>query len=97
MTSQKQRSRLAANETAPKLVDRTDPIVAPTGVSSPELAADQPNTDSSEYSSPQWDPIAAMRRRREAALRLPPMPCGCRDPLSTQHAEGRCRRWRSVA
>jgi hypothetical protein len=30
-------------------------------------------------------------RRRDAALRLPPLPCGCRDPESITHREGRCR------
>lgn len=29
--------------------------------------------------------VAAMRRRREASRRLPPMWCGCVDPLSPRH------------
>ncbi|MEU4675749.1 hypothetical protein [Micromonospora sp. NPDC023737] len=37
------------------------------------------------------DDAAAWRRRQEAARRLPPMPCGCRDPLERAHREGRCR------
>jgi hypothetical protein len=31
--------------------------------------------------NPAFDWSAAMRRRRDAALRLPPLACGCRDPL----------------
>ena len=27
------------------------------------------------------DHLAELRRRLDAALRLPPLPCGCRDPL----------------
>lgn len=36
---------------------------------------------------------ASITRRREAALRLPPLACGCRDPLSPTHLARRCR-WR---
>jgi hypothetical protein len=32
-----------------------------------------------------------VQRRRAAALRLPPLVCGCRDPLSLRHREGCCR------
>jgi hypothetical protein len=32
-----------------------------------------------------------LRRRRDAALRLPPLKCGCRDPLSQRHRLGKCR------
>ncbi|HEY9416967.1 MAG TPA: hypothetical protein VIQ30_19590 [Pseudonocardia sp.] len=42
---------------------------------------------------PRWDPRAANQRRTEAARRLPPMPCGCRDPFTVRHREGRCK-WR---
>ena len=27
-----------------------------------------------------YDAVSAMQRRREAARRLPPLSCGCRDP-----------------
>jgi hypothetical protein len=40
-----------------------------------------------------YDLAAGLARRREAASRLPPLACGCRDPLSRQHLEDRCR-WR---
>lgn len=40
-----------------------------------------------------WDGHAANRRRTEAARRMPPLACGCRDPFTTRHQEGRCR-WR---
>ena len=32
-----------------------------------------------------------LARRREAALRLPPLACGCQDPLAADHRAGRCR------
>jgi hypothetical protein len=32
-----------------------------------------------------------LERRREAALRLPPLECGCRDPDTWQHRMGECR------
>lgn len=32
-----------------------------------------------------------LERRREAALRLPPLTCGCRDPLQLAHLDGHCR------
>lgn len=38
-----------------------------------------------------------IRRRREAALRLPPLPCGHRDPESPEHLAGRCRYRASAA
>jgi hypothetical protein len=31
--------------------------------------------------------VAAMRRRREASRRMPPMWCGCVDPLSPRHRD----------
>jgi hypothetical protein len=34
---------------------------------------------------------AQLERRRAAALRLPPLECGCRDPLHPQHRAGLCR------
>lgn len=34
-----------------------------------------------------------LARRREAALRLPPLDCGCHDPETLDHIEGRCK-WR---
>lgn len=43
-----------------------------------------------------WDHRTAYRRRREAALRLPPLYCGCRDPEASVHREGRCRRRRTA-
>lgn len=36
-------------------------------------------------------PAVWVARRREAALRLPPLPCGCHDPESIEHRDGRCR------
>lgn len=42
--------------------------------------------------------VRQFERRREAALRLPPMECGCRDPDEPRHAAGQCRyRPRNVA
>jgi hypothetical protein len=41
---------------------------------------------------------AQLARRREAALRLPPLACGCRDPEHFDHRDGGCRypqRWAS--
>jgi hypothetical protein len=38
-----------------------------------------------------------LARRREAALRLPPMDCGCRDPESPDHLADRCRYPRRIA
>jgi hypothetical protein len=32
-----------------------------------------------------------VERRRAAALRLPPLDCGCRDPLDTRHVAAQCR------
>ena len=32
-----------------------------------------------------------LERRRAAALRLPPLECGCRDPLHPDHRAGLCR------
>jgi len=32
-----------------------------------------------------------LARRRDAALGLPPLICGCRDPLDPVHQDGRCR------
>ncbi len=32
--------------------------------------------------------LAAHRRRREAARRLPPLDCGCRDPWTCRHHDG---------
>jgi hypothetical protein len=29
--------------------------------------------------------LQGLKRRREAALRLPPLMCGCRDPESNRH------------
>jgi hypothetical protein len=43
-----------------------------------------------------WTPVRGYRARRAAALRLPPMPCGCHDPLDRDHAEGHCR-WPDTA
>jgi hypothetical protein len=37
------------------------------------------------------DLIQQLARRREAALRLPPPACGCRDPGTDDHRLGRCR------
>jgi hypothetical protein len=38
------------------------------------------------------DSLAAqLARRHEAALRLPPLDCGCRDPGTRQHASRQCR------
>jgi hypothetical protein len=34
---------------------------------------------------------AQLERRRAAALRLPPLECGYRDPLDPQHRRGLCR------
>ncbi len=34
---------------------------------------------------------AQLQRRRAAALRLPPLECGCRDPLHPDHWAGLCR------
>ncbi len=38
-----------------------------------------------------------LARRRSAALRLPPMACGCRDPESPEHVAALCRYRRRVA
>jgi hypothetical protein len=32
-----------------------------------------------------------LARRREASLRLPPLPCGCHDPEEPRHIAARCR------
>jgi hypothetical protein len=37
------------------------------------------------------DLAAQLARRREAALRLPPLQCGCRDPEAWEHLVERCR------
>ena len=37
------------------------------------------------------DHLALGRLRLEAALRLPPLPCGCHDPLTPRHQRGDCR------
>lgn len=37
------------------------------------------------------DQAEGMARRREAALRLPPLECGCRDPETWEHLTGGCR------
>lgn len=50
-------------------------------------------TDLHKQNSDRLDWVAAARRRAEAARRLPPMACGCHDPLTTRHMDGRCR-WR---
>jgi len=34
---------------------------------------------------------AQLKRRRAAAERLPPLECGCRDPLDPRHQAGFCR------
>lgn len=39
---------------------------------------------------------AQLGRRHEAASRLPPMECGCRDPEAPDHLVGQCR-YRPVA
>lgn len=94
---QEQQSRPEANEAAHKLVDRTDTSVQPV-----TDITDQDSTDprraarnTVQYATPP-DLPAGLRRRREAALRLPPLPCGCRDPLSHRHRAGRCR-WQGRA
>jgi len=52
-------------------------------------AADQADLDQPEH---QADELARqLDRRREAALRLPPMECGCRDPEDARHTAGCCR------
>lgn len=38
-----------------------------------------------------YDVLASLRRRRAAARRLPPLRCGCVDPLDRRHLEDRCR------
>jgi hypothetical protein len=37
------------------------------------------------------DLVEQLARRREAALRLPPLACGCHDPDNRDHQAGRCR------
>lgn len=44
-----------------------------------------------------YDDPAGIRRRRQAALRLPPLACGCRDPFSAEHLTDRCGRTRERA
>ncbi|MEV4212929.1 hypothetical protein [Micromonospora sp. NPDC049662] len=48
-------------------------------------------THATQGAQPRWNGHAANQRRTEAARRLPPMPCGCRDPFTMKHREGRCR------
>jgi hypothetical protein len=42
------------------------------------------------------DLAGQLRRRREAALRLPPLACGCRDPLYCHCYEDRAQRRREA-
>jgi hypothetical protein len=37
-----------------------------------------------------------LARRHEAALRLPPLDCGCHDPETWEHWSGQCRYRRSA-
>jgi hypothetical protein len=39
-----------------------------------------PEADEDAQRVPEFDAVAAMRRRREAALRMPPLESGYRDP-----------------
>lgn len=45
---------------------------------------------------PRHPDLAAARRRHAAALRLPPLECGCRDPLTPHHLEGHCQNTRGT-
>jgi hypothetical protein len=42
-------------------------------------------------SVPRWTLAHGIRQRRKAAQRLPPLACGCRDPLALEHLDQRCR------
>jgi hypothetical protein len=43
------------------------------------------------------DLAVQLARRREAALRLPPLACGCHDPEIAGHLANRCRYPRRAA
>lgn len=56
-------------------------------------SAEQMNGEFGARVAEPYDIARGLRRRREAALRLPPLRCGCRDPLDARHLDDRCR-WR---
>lgn len=54
-------------------------------------AAESSNGQADDYSKGRTDqsPLAQMKRRREAALRLPPLATGYRDPHFGRQRDGR--------
>jgi hypothetical protein len=65
--------------------DEAHPIVTP------EMPGPDPETGAGAEVEQQ------IARRLAAAMRLPPMSCGCRDPESPAHEAGLCRYRRRVA
>jgi hypothetical protein len=52
-------------------------------------AADQADLDQPERQAGEL--ARQLARRREVALRLPQMECGCHDPEDPRHSAGQCR------
>ncbi len=66
--------------------DQTDELAARREARALRQAAERLATDAGPA-----DRQEQLERRRIAALRLPPLACGCHDPLGADHLDSRCR------